>query len=118
MTEEEWQKQLNKFDWDKLAKERERLVKEIREYPQIYLIKCGRYYKIGVSYDAYKRLKDFNPYNPHKLTVYYHAGVNNAYKLEAELHRRYEKDRVKNEWFKLSREQLKEIKEIIGKERR
>jgi hypothetical protein len=33
------------------------LEKQIREFPEVYIIQCEELYKIGISHDAWKRMK-------------------------------------------------------------
>ncbi len=70
----------------------------------IYLIKSTdtSYYKIGVSKNPTKRIRQHQTGNPSPLTLLYQYGTENAYKIEAILHRRYSHLKKNNEWFDLS----------------
>lgn len=116
MNMDEIQEFLNKIDKIELEHLAKSLEEHIRRYPEIYIIKCEQYYKIGISYDAYKRLKSLETSNPFPLTLLYHLEVKDASKLEAQIHSRFKKKNVKGEWFELNNLELKFIIKWIKKE--
>lgn len=69
----------------------------------IYIITNGEDYKVGVSVDPKKRLKQLQTGNSKKLTIVstFEVSADDVYKMEKEAHReiqiRYEK---RGEWFK------------------
>lgn len=78
----------------------------------IYLIKNTEesYYKIGVSKDPKKRIKELNTGNSAELVLVEMYESELAYKIERTLHRKYSYMRKHGEWFDLS---IKEDNEFI-----
>lgn len=70
----------------------------------IYLIKNSEesYYKIGVSKDPKKRIKELNTGNSAKLLLVDMFETDYAYKIEGTLHRKYSYLKKHLEWFDLS----------------
>jgi len=101
---------------EELLEIKEELEKHLRKYPEIYIIKCQKYYKIGKSYDAYQRMKNIELSSPFKLEMVYHAEVNDAHKLEKKIHRKFRNKRVKGEWFELNKDEVKAVIKWIKKE--
>jgi len=76
-----------------------------------YVIKSGNsdYYKIGkTSRTVPSRLKELQTGNPHPLKVVKVLSGD----LEGYYHDKFSHKRVSGEWFKLSRRDLKQIREI------
>ncbi len=70
----------------------------------IYLIKNTEesYYKIGVSKDPKKRIKELNTGNSAELVLVGMYETEYAYKIERTFHRRYSYLRKHGEWFDCS----------------
>ena len=69
----------------------------------VYVITDGKFTKIGVSQNVEKRLKALQTSNASKLSICGYVEMNSvmqAYAVEKEVHRVYNKYRVKGEWFK------------------
>ena len=70
----------------------------------IYLIKSTdtSFYKIGVSKNPTKRLRQHQTGNPSVLKLLYQYGSDSAYKIESILKRRYSHLKKEGEWYDLS----------------
>ena len=67
----------------------------------IYLVKCGDRYKIGVSKDVNARIKQLDN-RPYKVELVASSDlIEDAYKIEKELHIEYANYRIEGEWFNL-----------------
>jgi hypothetical protein len=67
----------------------------------IYFIKCGEYYKIGISKDVQRRMKELDK-RPYKIeTIYVSDLTPNAYKVEQKIHSALERYRINGEWYNL-----------------
>ena len=67
----------------------------------IYFIKCGEYYKIGISKDVQRRMKELDK-RPYKIeTIYVSDLTPNAYKVEQQIHSALERYRINGEWYDL-----------------
>ncbi len=69
----------------------------------VYFIVGGSLVKIGLSCNVERRLKELQTSNPTKLTLAHKIQTSSeaqAYFLENQLHKRYEKLRQRGEWFK------------------
>lgn len=92
-------------------------VDKSRKHKGVYVIgPCNSHYKIGFTNNVVKRFKLICWGNPEKMEVLYFFGVEENAKLEAELHKRFEKLRASGEWFKLSESEffyLEELKKIF-----
>jgi hypothetical protein len=78
----------------------------------VYLIKMGEYYKIGISQNPKKRIKEFTLL-PQKLEIILTAKVNDYARIEEELHEKYKAKRVRGEWFGLDDLEVKEITDYL-----
>lgn len=65
----------------------------------VYVIKAGKYYKIGITSDINKRLLSIQTGNPIKLDVV-HTEIGNWH-TERALHKTFKEYRREGEWFKL-----------------
>jgi len=104
---------LDNIDINKLGKLINSLDNYCREHPEVYLIKCDKYHKIGVSFDAWQRIKVLQQHIPHDLELIYHNEVKDAYKLEAQLHRKFKSKRKRGEWFELDKKDINIVINII-----
>jgi len=82
----------------------------------LYLIKCHKYYKIGVAFDIENRLNSLQCGNPYKLDLIIAVKNPDSKELEEILHKKFEDKRVRREWFELSQKDVdfivKPIKDI------
>ena len=81
----------------------------------IYLISSEIYnetlYKIGISVDVKKRLKQLKTGNPATLTIVSQFESKWAFKIEANLHNRYHNKNISGskEWFRLNDNDVSEF---------
>lgn len=71
------------------------------------------YIKIGVAVDIGLRIKSLQTGNPFELAIFGEKYFKNSYSIENEIHKKFIGYNLKNEWFLLTKEQLKEIKEFL-----
>ncbi len=79
----------------------------------VYIMKSNEYYKIGVSSNPQKRLKELQTGNPVEIEIVNSWKVRFAMELEKKLHDLFDRERVRLEWFKLDNEDLENIKKYI-----
>ena len=91
---------------------------EEKEKYYVYFITDGAgCIKIGMTGCIEARLSELQTSNPHKLClVCYHEvyGDKEAHKLETNLHKQFERDRLCGEWFKFSPDIFCYIRTYIG----
>ena len=74
-----------------------------------YLLHSNGYYKVGVTLDASvdRRIQQLQIGNPCKIDLIAKTGtISNAYELEKALHKKFKDNKVRGEWFTLSKEEL------------
>lgn len=78
----------------------------------IYFIQAGENgpIKIGRSNDVEKRLKQLQTASAEKLKILWKYDVENDKKVESELHKQLQHERIDGEWFRPSEEVLRTIK--------
>lgn len=83
----------------------------------IYLIRSKEngYYKIGISKNPQKRLKQLQTGNASELEIIHLYKTEYASKIEKTLHNLYSHNRLEGEWFDLSIVEALNIKEQIKK---
>lgn len=64
----------------------------------VYLFECGGKYKIGVSQDVSRRIKDLD-HRPFKVTLISKVHSKMAYKVEGTLHNFLKKYKIEGEWY-------------------
>ena len=69
----------------------------------VYLIECGGFVKIGVTWDLNFRLRYLQLSNPLPLhvlgVIQFRENRLRAFQYEGILHRRFDSDRIHGEWF-------------------
>lgn len=81
----------------------------------VYLLECGeKYYKIGIAQRMKNRLSSIRVGNPFPVHVVTRCLVNDAHRLEKEIHHRLSKRKVSGEWFNLTPAEVIEICTIIN----
>jgi len=79
----------------------------------IYLIQGSNgYYKIGKTTQPRKRLRKLSVVLPFDINVLHLIPTNDMSFVEKHLHEKYQHKRVRGEWFALSIDDVKEIREI------
>ncbi len=86
---------------------------------QVYIIAAkgeglSGVYKIGISNAPGKRLQSLNTSNPFELEIVHKFVAEPAKEAESRLHAMFADCRVSREWFRLTGEQLAELKQITG----
>lgn len=72
----------------------------------LYIIKAGDFYKIGVTSSLESRLKTIQTGNPNKVELIKSFYIYNYNEMERILHNRFDKLRQVGEWFDLSQSDL------------
>ena len=112
------EKAIEKEKKDKIERQKKKqLEKFLIENPPIvlgyvYIIKFGKYYKIGKTRTPKQRMDAFCNF-PEKIEIIKIAHVWGYSEIEKELHEKYKEYRVKGEWFDLNTELLEEVKQIL-----
>jgi hypothetical protein len=76
----------------------------------VYLIKSGRYYKIGCSNSAGRREYELAIQLPEKANLVHAIRTDDAVGIEAYWHKRFGAKRKGGEWFELSTDDVKAFK--------
>jgi|GEM_PF-5415675 len=80
----------------------------------IYVIRSGRFYKIGKTSNPKTRIETYITENPNKVFVELCQKVDDYDRAEAVLHERFKEKRHSREWFKLEKEDLCCIKDFLS----
>jgi Rha family phage regulatory protein len=72
----------------------------MKKSDKLYIVKCGDFYKIGISHNVSKRIKGMQTGNPYLIELIdtYTIG-HNVSNIEARLHVLFESDNIRGEWF-------------------
>jgi hypothetical protein len=76
----------------------------------VYLLRAGPYYKIGVSTQVDERIKQLSTLPPFDIELLHTLPTDDMYKLEKQLHERYADKRKNGEWFELDQDDVEYIK--------
>ena len=90
--------------------------KQSQKADQVYLIQMGEddVYKIGISNAPGKRLRSLNTSSPFDLRLVHQFVADPAEEAEAQLHRRFATHQMSGEWFRLTSEQVADIRRITS----
>jgi hypothetical protein len=80
----------------------------------IIRIKNTNYYKIGVSQNYKRRLRDIESSMPFTIELITIKKVKDAYNIETTLHDTFKQKYIKSEWFNLNELDIKKAKKIIN----
>lgn len=100
-----------------LNNETEKSSKHIDKTGFVYLVENENtdLCKIGYSKDVFRRVTQLQTANPLKVVILYRYFSIDALKLEAELHKYYEENKVRGEWFKLTNLQKNNFLAVASK---
>lgn len=79
----------------------------------LYLIRCEQFYKIGITFNIDSRLNSLQCGNPYELELVWSAKIKDAIECEELLHGMFEKKRHMREWFKLDKEDIEFILNLV-----
>ena len=88
---------------------RQRLIADPDRTACVYVIKCDKFYKIGVADNVKVRLAALQHCNPIELRVVAARRVAKAFSVESKLHIKYKPFHVRGEWFELTEHALHEL---------
>ncbi|CAN5370352.1 hypothetical protein BH11BAC3_BH11BAC3_45280 [soil metagenome] len=98
------------------------IVQEIVIQPNV--LKKGMYiinvrnsdlFKIGITKNIVQRMKQFETANPYEFYLHEFFPTENCRRLESELHKLCKGKKYKNEWFKLTEDEIREISNYARK---
>jgi hypothetical protein len=82
----------------------------------VYLLKAGKYFKVGKTNSFERRYKDIKLQLPFKPEIVHQILTNNINRLESHWHRHFHNRRRNGEWFELKAYDLEEfisMKEVM-----
>jgi len=79
----------------------------------VYLFRSDIFYKIGVSIDPSRRLKDLNVACPIPIEQVCSIGTDNMVSLEYALHQKFKQKHHHGEWFVLDSADIEYIKQLV-----
>lgn len=89
-------------------------IKDISGFIYLVHIKGSNFYKIGYTKNVIKRLATLQTANALELVIVERFFSLNARYLEKEIHKYYESQKVRGEWFQFSEEQVKNFVSTIN----
>lgn len=102
---------------DKRHKRQHSLPSRVQRTGYVYLAYADTgHYKIGLSVDPRSRIKHFDTKMPVEVKLVHVIETDDMQRLEGELHRRYEGQRVTGEWFELSQDDVAFIQSIKSRD--
>ena len=84
--------------------------KSSEKFRFVYLVKSGRYYKIGRSNDAERRAYELRLQMPEKLELIHKIRTDDSIGIEEYWHKRFKDKRKNGEWFELTRQDVEIFK--------
>lgn len=83
---------------------------DTRRDGSVYLLKSGRYYKLGRAFDFGRRGRDINLQLPERAVTVHVIRTDDPVGIEAYWHKRFEDRRRNGEWFELTDADLRAFK--------
>ena len=118
-TPEEIEANNQRIDYERLHPETRRNYKKKTESERIkpsgfiYIVRAGEYCKIGRTQSPKSRLKRYITENPLPVEIKLLIEIHDYCKAEESLLELLSEHRFRNEWFKLSEEDIKQAKEFL-----
>jgi len=84
----------------------DKITLETAEIGFVYLMKSGKYYKIGRSNDADRRAYELRIILPEKLEVIHKIKTDDPVGIEEYWHKRFKDKRKNGEWFELTKQDI------------
>lgn len=81
----------------------------------VYVVKCGIYYKIGMTNDIRNRMNILQCGNPYEIQLVWAVRKKNAKYMEEGLHEALAQFNHRREWFILNEEFVSDLKEFVEK---
>ena len=78
----------------------------------VYVIESSGAYKIGMTTNFANRLNTIKVANPNEVNVVYKVESGDPKSMESYLHKMFQDEKIKGEWFSLSNEDIVRIKEL------
>jgi hypothetical protein len=88
----------------------DKIVLETTNFGFVYLMKSGKFYKIGRSNDADRRAYELRIILPEKLEVIHKIKTDDPIGIEEYWHKRFRDKRKSGEWFELTRQDIEIFK--------
>ena len=79
------------------------------DYGFVYFLKCGEFYKIGISTGLLHRISSLRNANPEKIELVSWAIISKYKDFERMLKLMYKEQNIHGEWFKLTEDQSQVI---------
>jgi hypothetical protein len=83
---------------------------ESSKFGEVYLIKSGRHYKIGMTKDTVRRGGELKILLPERTDLIHSIKTDDPSGIEAYWHRRFADKRMNGEWFNLSKIDIRAFK--------
>lgn len=77
----------------------------------VYLLKSGRFYKIGKASVFDRRIKQIKLQQPEPVEVVHKIYTHDAHEAERQWHKRFASKRKNGEWFELSEADVAEFRQ-------
>lgn len=96
-------------------------LKEIAKYKRhkeqkgtfLYLLKCEKAYKIGITNNFKKRFKSIQQSNPFEVIPVLVINNSNYDAIEKGIKEGWKDKKIKGEWFLLTKEDVEELKKVL-----
>lgn len=82
----------------------------------VYLLQSGPFYKIGVSTNVKRRVRELSTLPPFNINVICTIPSENRYELEGNLHTRFSDKHINGEWFELEPSDVAYIKGLANEQ--